>query len=234
MHVSIDMDKLVFLHKHHDRETLSALAWLEAPDRSVMVEDTAREAFLCGMGRLDLCLLYKHTTGAELVHSESNVLRRQLAEMLDHTPATVAVLDEVRAQVAAVEDDLHAGRAHRYARGAKVPAAPQELFPLVAKPLSEAALAGAERRAPQGLTRAEAAPAPPPPPAPTAKVRAVGVRPVIWEAADAAWEAAGRPTDKAAVLAMRRTVMAELAEHKGIKATTSSNELGAWQKARLG
>lgn len=234
MYVSIDMDNLVFLHKHHDHETLSALSFLEAPNRSITVENTEREHFLAKMSRLDLCILYKNTTGAELVSQDSVVLRQQLLDMLLATKAHQAVRDEVLAQVAAVEDRLYAGEAFTYAKGARVPAAPIELFPLTAKPLAPAALAGAERRAPQGLTQAPPPPPPPPAPAMARPARATGVRPVIWAAADAAWEATGKPTDKAQVLAMRRQVMTTLAADSGIKATTSSNELGAWQKARLG
>jgi hypothetical protein len=235
MYVSIDMDKLRFLHKHPDHDVLSALAWLECGQHvSVTVESTDREHFLAKMGRLDLCILYKNTTGAGLVSQENSVLRQQLREMLEMTPAAPVDKDELLAQVAAVDDRIHAGERFSYARGARVPAQPQELFALVSKPLSAAQLVGAEKRAPQALTRAnEVAPAPPPLP-PAAKVRAVGVRPVIWGHADAAWEAAGKPMDRTAVLALRKTWMRELEEGKKIRATTASNELGAWMKARLG
>lgn len=234
MFVSIDMDRLVFLHKHHDHDTLSALAFLEAPDHSIRVENTEAANFLKALSRLDLCVLYKNTTGATLVAPESHVLRQQLLDMVMTTAPTVAFHDEVSAQVAAVEDDLHKGIAYSYARGAKKPAKAGELFPLVAKPLTDAQLLGAERRAPQPLTHAPEAPKAPPPPPKPARQPSGSVRPVIWQHADAGWEAAGKPTDKAAVLALRKQWMAELLEQKEIKPTTSSNELGAWQKSRLG
>jgi hypothetical protein len=234
MFVSIDMDALRFLHKHDDHAALSALAWLECGTHvSVAIESTAREHFLAKMGRLDLCILYKNTTGASLVSQDSAVLRQQLREMIELTPAAPLDKEELLAQVAAVDERIHAGERFSYARGARTPAQPQELFPLVSRPLSDSQLMAAEKRAPQGLTHADELPAPPPPPPPAQKARAVGVRPVIWEHADAAWEAAGRPTDKSAVMAMRKAWMRELEAARGIKPTTSSNELGAWMKDRM-
>jgi hypothetical protein len=235
MFVSIDMDKLVLMHKHADHEVLSALSWLECGQHvSVLVESTARDQFLARMSRIDLCILYKNTTGAELVASDSHVLRRQLSDLIEATPAAPVDKDELLAQVAAVDDRIHAGERFSYARGAMVPAQAQELFPLVARPLSTAQLLESEKRAPQPLTRSNELP-PPPAPAPVVlKTRAVNVRPVIWAHADAGWEAAGKPTDRAAVLALRRAWMKELDEGKNIRPTTSSNELGAWMKARLG
>jgi hypothetical protein len=233
MFVSIDMDNLVFLHKHADHDTLSALSFLETPDRSILVESTDRTAFLNKLSRLDLCVLYKNTTGAALVSEDTRILRWQLHDMIMLTPPTVAFREEVEAQVAAVEADLHAGKPYKYALGAKVPAAPQELFPLRCKPLTAAQLAGAAQAAPQALTHVPEAPTPPAPLIPAVKQRAVGVRPAVWGAADAAWEAAGKPTDMPTVLALRKTIMTQLLEEKGIKKSTSSNELGAWQKDRL-
>jgi hypothetical protein len=47
------------------------------------------------------------------------------------------------------------------------------------------------------------------------------------------WEAAGKPTDKAVVLELRKKMMAELEEKHSVKRTSSSNELGNWMKDRL-
>jgi len=58
------------------------------------------------------------------------------------------------------------------------------------------------------------------------------VREKIWAVADRMWEEAGRPTDKSKVLALRKQIMDTL-EQDGVKRTSSSNELGNWQKARI-
>ncbi len=236
MYVSIDMDNLRLLHKGDDHDALSALAWLECGTHiSVAIERTEREHFLSKMSRLDLCILYKNTTGAGLVSQDSGVLREQLRALVNATPAPPLNREELLAQVAAVDDRIHAGERFSYARGAKVPAQFAELFPLVAKPLKDSELLNAERRAGEALVRANDVPPPPPPPPPKSAVkgpRAVSVRPVIWAHADAGWEAAGKPTDRTTVLALRKGWMKELEEQRGIRATTASNELGAWMKAR--
>jgi hypothetical protein len=46
------------------------------------------------------------------------------------------------------------------------------------------------------------------------------------------WADAGKPTGASAVLALRKQIMNKL-EEEGVKRTSSSNELGNWQKARL-
>lgn len=54
----------------------------------------------------------------------------------------------------------------------------------------------------------------------------------VWAAADVAWVAAGKPTDKKEVLALRKVLMNEL-ELLGIKRTTASVELGNWQAVKI-
>lgn len=61
--------------------------------------------------------------------------------------------------------------------------------------------------------------------------RVANVAAVIYEVADAMWEAAGKPTEAKAVLKLRKEMMNEL-ESRGVKRTTSSSTLGAWQKDR--
>ena len=244
MFVSVDMQKLVFLHKHHDHETLSALAWLEAADRSVLIDSTARDRFLLSLTDLELRMLYKNTMLSDPpVHTgidNSIYLRELLATIVErHMQPKLAIREEVEAQCEHVSDDLYNGIPWTYAIGSKRPAKQQELFGFVGKNLSEATLAQAAQLAPQRrLTRAAATPAPAPKPAasapPAAKQRQPSVRPIIWAAADRMWEAAGKPMDKAVVLELRKKMMAVLESESGVKKTSSSNELGNWMKARLG
>ncbi len=242
MFVSIDMDNLRFAHKHHSHEAVSALGFLEMADRSVRIENADSPHFLSGLSQLDLCILYKNSTGAELVGSINNisasVLRSQLMALVAQLPAVLALPEEVVAQVEAVEDELRAGATFKYALGSKRPAKSQELFPLTAKPLTTAQLTQAATLAPQRVAEraapvARAATAPRPQPA-AASPRAGSVRPTIWAVADRMWEGVGKPTDKGLVLSLRKDIMAHLEEKEGIKRTSSSNELGNWMKARLG
>jgi hypothetical protein len=47
------------------------------------------------------------------------------------------------------------------------------------------------------------------------------------------WEAAGSPKDTQVILQLRQTIMKTLNDEHKIKTTTSSNELGRWQKQLL-
>jgi hypothetical protein len=239
MFVSIDMDNLQFVHKHADHDTLSAIAWLEMPNRSVMIENTEREYFLAKMTGLDLRMLYKNTTGLDITGTDHIVVREMLATLVETKLKPVfANLSELEAQIALVEDDLYKGIAWKYALGAKRPTQQLELLSLHCDPLDgftaqEAATRAPQRRKVRAAT--PAAPKGPPVPVPprAATVRASSVRPIIWEYADRLWEEAGKPTDKAVVLQLRKTMMDVLEKEKGVKRTSSSNELGNWMKSRI-
>lgn len=239
MFVSIDMDALQLLHKHHDQDVLGGLSFLECPHHSVRNENASSDNFLIGMTPLDIRMLYRNTTGEDPTGTDDRILREMLAIIVgDHMPTTLALANEVQAQIAAVEDDLYKGIPWKYALGAKVPAKHIELFPFHCKPLDDidkhkAAQQAPQRRAQRSATKPQATPESAPQPAPVAKQRASSVRPTIWAVADEMWQAAGKPTDKTVVLELRKKMMGELEEKHGVKRTSSSNELGNWMKARL-
>jgi hypothetical protein len=146
MFVSIDMDALRFLHKHHDHETVSAISWLECGQlTSIRIEPYHdRSMFLRNVSDLDVRMLYRNTTGKDLPKdSDATAARYQLADVVQLMHTTTALTHEVLAQVAAVDDRLHQGERFKYALGSKVPAQPGELFPLTARPLTEQELATA-------------------------------------------------------------------------------------------
>jgi len=240
MFVSVDMDTLQFLHKHHDQMVLSGLSFLEAPHHSIRNENANSEHFLLGMTPLEIRMLYRNTTGEDITGSDDRIVREMLAMIVyDHMPPTLALATEVEAQVAAVSDDLYNGIPWKYALGAKVPAKAMDLFPLHCKPLdavekhkatTQAPQRRAERAAPKPRAPVESAPQPPRAP----KQRASSVRPTIWAVADRMWGEAGKPTDKAAVLELRKKMYDVLEQEHGVKRTSSSNELGNWMKDRLG
>jgi len=239
MFVSINMDDLQFVHKHADHEVVSALAWLEMPGQSVMIENTDREFFLAKMTGLDLRMLYKNTTGLDITGTDHIVVREMLATLVEEKlKPTFAHLAELEAQIACVEDDLYAGIPWSYALGARKPAKQEDLFHLFCKPLDgseamEAATRAPQRRKVRSATPTAAAPAPAATRPAVPKQRMSSVRPVIWAVADQLWEEAGKPMDKAVVLELRKKMMSVLEETKGIKRTSSSNELGNWMKTRI-
>jgi hypothetical protein len=77
--------------------------------------------------------------------------------------------------------------------------------------------------------------APPKPPRipvlPPAQRGSVG--PLIHRVATEMWEAAGSPRDVPVILALRQIIMKTLNDEHKIKISTSSNELGRWQKQLL-
>lgn len=240
MFVSVDMDTLQFLHKHHDQIVLGGLSFLEAPHHSIRNENVNSEHFLLGMTELEIRMLYRNTTGEDPTGTEDRIMREMLAMLVsDHMPPTLALAAEVEAQIAAVEDDLYKGIPWKYALGAKVPAKHIELFPLHCKPLDlvdkhKAATQAPQRRAAREAPKPRTAPPPPPAPPRAPKQRASNVRPTIWAVADEMWAAAGKPMDKATVLELRKKMYDVLEEKHGVKRTSSSNELGNWMKDRLG
>lgn len=239
MFVSINMDDLQFVHKHKDHDTVSALAWLEMPHKSVTIESTEREYFLSKMSGLDLRMLYRNTTGLDITGTDHIVVREMLATLVDEKLKPVfAHLNELQAQIELVEDDLYKGVPWKYALGSKRPAKQEDLFSLHCKPLDGSEAQAAAIRAPQrrkaaSATPAAAAPAPAPQRPAVPKQRMSSVRPVIWAVADQLWQEAGSPKDPKVVLELRKKMMATLEADKGVKKTSSSNELGNWMKDRL-
>jgi len=81
------------------------------------------------------------------------------------------------------------------------------------------------------LATVSAPPAPKPIRLPNASRGSVG--PLIHRVATEMWEAAGSPKDIPAILTLRQTIMKTLNDEHKIKTSTSSNELGRWQKQIL-
>jgi hypothetical protein len=239
MFVSLNLSDMMFMHKHREHETLSMLAFLEAPHRSVSIENTDLPNFLSTRTGLELRLLYRNTTGMDITGTADIVVREMVSELVDnHMLESWISLTELTAQVNAVEDDLYNGIAYSYARGAKVPAKQEALFEFHCAPLSGDAAIAAAARAPQRRTLQPAAARPamrasaPAGPA-VPKQRMSSVKHDIWLVADRMWTEAGSPKDAKIVLELRKKIMSQLETEKMIKRTSSSNELGNWQKERL-
>lgn len=239
MFVCVDVDALQFTHKHRVHEIVSGLAFLEACDRSTLVDNTDNPHFLKNLNPLNARWLYRNTCGEDLTGTDDLVVRQMLAALVEKLPTTLAVLNDLEVQIDAVQEDLFAGKPWKYVLGAKKPKVLKQLASLNCKPLTveegeQAALQAPQLRAERAAPKPAATPSAAPQPAPAArKARAHSVRPVIWAVADSMWETAGKPTDKAIVLELRKKIMTELEEKHSVKRTSSSNELGNWMKDRL-
>lgn len=242
MYISIDMDKLVFLHKHADQDTVGALAFLEACDRSVRVDRVDDPDFLLSMSQTDLRMMYQNVAGRDSATKvEPGVLRNHLQRVAHHMDATKANPEEVQLQVSAVSEQLHKGTPYTYARGAKVPAKARELFPLPYKegwwsiqlPGEKQVLPYPANMMARGYAyKEERASAPvvteSKPIGPTV-TRTGAVRPVVRAAADKAWNDPERAAKGLAWEAVRATLIANLTA-QGYHPTTIRIKLSEWAK----
>lgn len=239
MYVSIDTDELLLLHVHTEHDIVSGLATIEAPNRNITVDNTERNGFLCNMKGLQLRTLYRNVTGLDITGTPDNVVIEMLATLIETFTPRKANMDNITAQVDMIAENGAEGLPFAYNHGSNSPAKANQLYALHCAPLSADQAQQAAARAPQRCQQV-AAPARPvrvsaaPSPGAAPKQRASSVRPVIWAVADEMWAAAGSPTDKAVVLELRKKMMTTLETDKGVKRTSSSNELGNWMKARLG
>ncbi len=245
MYVSIDRDNMRFLHKHPDYSTVSNVSWIEAPHVSLLVTPIDYSHFLKDFTDLELRLLYRNTTGVDHTAYGGDALRAILQELAERLPDTDADPREARLQADYIDQDNQ--EPFVYVKGALRPAKSGDLWEPEAlkapRSDNEEVIAAAVRLRPAqprataastpaaastGSRAARPAAAPRTPTAP----RQGGVREKIWARADSMWEEAGKPTDKSTVLALRKRMMDAL-EEEGVKRTSSSNELGNWQKARI-
>lgn len=247
MYILIDRSVMAITHKHHDREVLAKLSWIECTNAGVTVPLTGVRAFL-DFSNAELKLIYKHGTGADL--KGIGGAAQAVLEMARRLPETQAVLAEVTAQALCISDGDKS--CYRYVFGAMKPeelatlyepnaiqverceaeelrasvattAAAPYVPPIGPNPFAHpaAAASSANANAPAPVQRAPAAP------------RVGGTRDTIFRVADEMWTAAGSPNDLPHILSLRKQIMVELEANHSIKKTTSSTALGDWQKQRL-
>lgn len=248
MYVSIDLEDLKFVHKTNNPTVCANLAWIEMHTKPYAIDTIYSNRWLSSMTDMEMKMLYRNTTGQE-THYLGAYLRAILAELVERMPETEVNAFEVEAQASKVSEESEPG--YKYVFGSNSPARPQEFFPeaiRVEKAPDEPQRAAA--RSSRYASRATAAPPAPqatrapgphatpayrpekPPQGRTGGNRRGAVRETIWAVADKMWEEAGKPTEKSSILSLRKEIMGVLESDHGVKRTTSSNELGNWQKNR--
>jgi hypothetical protein len=239
MFVAIDYKAKRFLPiKHDSMHVVGDLVWVEAPTLHVHVE-SATWPFLTTWGDLDMVQLYKNTTGQTATKVGDN-LRAILLELAERIPERKINAFELSKQADLVPE--RCSMRYLYAPGQFKPAEQAKDFVLqpVTLPKAEDENAVCARPRVRPVARAPVAPATTPAAnrsagpvrAPSAP-RQHGVRELVWGVADKLWQAAGSPKEMGTVLKLRKEMMSTLEAEHGVKRTTSSNELGAWQKARI-
>lgn len=244
MYISIDRTNMRFVHKCDNHRTASLLAFIELPDVSVVITPFEPAYLFEDFTQLELELLYRNTTGVDHSASRAHELQAVVSELAARLPVTEAVEWQVKLQADSLPE-CHSVP-YQYVLGATKPALSSGLWSPVTlnapKSETEQTIANAARPRVKAPAVQPPAVAPRVPAQRTARPagaqRAViaprqgGVREKIWAIADQLWEEAGKPTEKSTILALRKKMMDKL-ETDGVKRTSSSNELGNWQKARI-
>lgn len=248
MYTLIDKDKLVFLAKHERVDTLSNLAWIQYPDAPVAIVPCTPLG-LFAFTDLELRLLYKNSTDCSYAGYLRNALVQVVANLMVRLPETDCNAIEVRAQALSIAEDDE--DTYRYVKGRTKPEeVTADLYP---KPISVPRSEEVEIAIAQGknlefteepevpffdVTASSLTHTAPQPRIQKERTAASVVAPprgstreTIWSIADQMWEAAGKPINKQIILGLRKSMMDQL-ESQGVKRTSSSNELGNWQKVR--
>lgn len=252
MYALIDRERMVFVYAHANPMALSNIAWIELPNAPTVIVCGDSPSYFDLLTDLELKLLYKNTTGVDHTGYSKAPLMQIVCDLALRLPELQCSAYELQLQAGCIPDgtvDIYC-----YVRGQYKPALMGDLFAPqgVTVQRSEAeelaansgklrfdyrrsttasASTGHAVRAPLTSTPKPQRPAPSAPrnvaPPPRGSTRET-----VWQEADRMWEEAGKPTAMTTVLALRKRIMDAL-EQKGVKRTSSSNELGNWQKTRL-
>lgn len=222
MYVSLDMQNMKIVHKHSLVNAVSGLVHIELPDVAVHV--CPIDMIVKHKTDMEIKMLFRSCFPGQADHMPVAEMKSRILQFAEELPVTDLDELEVKRQADSIRDGDK--KAYKYVKGSFRASRPAELF---ADATGDAVLAGATVPASSAARPVRPAAAPR---AATGAPRASGVREKIWAVADRMWEEAGKPTEKSTVLALRKDIMSAL-EQDGVKRTSSSNELGNWQKARI-
>lgn len=222
MYVSLDMQNMRIVHKHSSVNAVCGLVHIELPDVAVNV--CPIDMTVKHKTDLEIKMLFRSCFPGQADHMSVSEMKSKILQFAEEFPVTDLDELEVKRQADSIRDGDK--KAYKYVKGSFRASRPAELF---ADATGDAVRAGATVPASSAARLARPAAAPR---AATGAPRASGVREKIWAVADRMWEEAGKPIEKSTVLALRKDIMNAL-EQDGVKRTSSSNELGNWQKARI-
>lgn len=222
MYVSLDMQNMRIVHKHSSVNAVCGLVHIELPDVAVNV--CPIDMTVKHKTDLEIKMLFRSCFPGQADHMPVSEMKSKILQFAEEFPVTDLDELEVKRQADSIRDGDK--KAYKYVKGSFRASRPAELF---ADATGDAVRAGATVPASGAARPVRPAAAPR---AATGVPRASGVREKIWAVADRMWEEAGKPIEKSTVLALRKDIMNAL-EQDGVKRTSSSNELGKWQKARI-
>jgi len=243
MYILIDRDRMVLLHKHRDIHAIANVAWIECRQAAYCIFNIADAIALKTFTDMELGMLYRNITNKDPSLKRVQVLQ-VLHDVIVRIPTSDIDLLESDRQAALIKEEDE--RKWVYVRRAARPAVKADLFehPYKTAQEREEDVQNAKANKLPALTAKRASPTVTTPrPTPVVNAKVAGnptsapkrgtAKAIIWEYADAMWEAAGKPTAKQEVLAVRKEVMGKLETEEAIKRASSSSELGNWHKARV-
>lgn len=231
MYISIDLNKMRFLHKHQNFQVVANLDYIACRETDLSHIDAPGIFF--EYTDQELALLYRHVTNSDHVPAIGDSLRMVLMELAERFPVTDVDPLEAEAQALHIESTRVGARdAYAYVKGSRVPRRTDDMLFADPVPFSSAELGSTLQKHGQRLQQranavAVATPAPSPS-APVAPRKAAaprsGVCKQIWETLDNACTPDGVPPTRAQVK--------DLATQFGWNSSTASVQYAAWRKAK--
>lgn len=216
------MQNMRIVHKHSSVNAVCGLVHIELPDVAVNV--CPIDMTVTHKTDMEIKMLFRSCFPGQADHMPVAEMKSKILQFAEEFPVTDLDELEVKRQADSIRDGDK--KAYKYVKGSFRASRPAELF---ADATGDAVRAGATVPASSAVWPVRPAAAPR---AANSAPRASGVREKIWAVADSMWEEAGKPTEKSKVLTLRKQIMDAL-EQQDVKRTSSSNELGNWQKARI-
>lgn len=238
MYILIDTDLMVAKAKHPNYSHLAEYSYLVCQESCHILPMDAPH--LATLTDVQLQQLYINTTGIKTgAMFAKAVLSKVLLYYFNQMPETI-IKDNVGTQCEyAIENKLEGFC--KYSQSGELPSpvtVPEPFFThekdsSAELAISEGALVAIKQgdQPPYKPERESPAPVARSSTAGTGSPRASDTRDTIYATADTMWEAAGKPTEKAEVLKLRKKIMDAL-ELQGVKRNTSSNTLGKWHLER--
>lgn len=237
MYILLNQELLTLNYKNADPLLLCNLAWIELGSSAYTI-GPCDHTTLRGLTDLELKILYRNITGAELETQSRNAVLQILCDLMEAMSVNFFDPNEVETQAACVPEE-HKGF-YKFVEGAKRPTLQHELFN---NAFTSGKLTELELKALQGIYTSLSTK-----PSSTTPVKREFAERVltpvkskdpsegttsskIWKLADSCWLDKGNPTDKASIDLLKKQIVQTLLG-EGINRSTITTQLSHWWRNR--